>query len=116
MAFSDLLQHRVSVYRQTNTQDATSGGTVVAWTLRTADVPCLIRGMSGQEQLMFAQQNIVVTHTIYGLDETAQSGDKVVNDRTGKTFLLTSIQIQEGVGNIDTFTFWLGREILPGEV
>jgi hypothetical protein len=114
MAFADLLQHTATVYRQVNSIDA-SGGSVRTWIARTSGtVPCLIRGMSGQEQAVYAQRNIFVTHIIYLLANAAQTGDKVI-DANGNTYMLDSIQIQQGVGNIDTFYFWIGREFLPGD-
>ncbi len=114
MDIGNLCQHTCTVYGPpVNAVDA-SGGTNQTWpNVRAANVACNIRGMSGSEQLIFAQRNIEVTHVIYLLNGSAQSGDKVI-DSLGANYLLNSIQIQQGMGNIDTFYFWIGRELLPG--
>lgn len=109
--FSDLLQHRVSLYRQTNTQEVSSGGSVIAYALRQANIPCLIKGIPGGEQLRFAQQGIVVTHDIATSYSGARTGDKVTDDE-GASYVLHSIRRQQGVGSIDSWWLWLGEQVL----
>lgn len=86
------------------------------WVARNSrPVNCLIRGLSGNEQLIFSQRNIVVSHSIYFRTAgAAETGDKVI-DADGENYMLVSLQKQQGVGNIETFYFWLAREMLPGE-
>lgn len=117
MSLFDSLEHSVSIYYPTVTQDA-SKGEVITWpapNLRAASVPCLIRQGAGSERDEFSQsERPVGTHTIAFAgdnDGGVQPGDQLVNDNTGAIYRFTGDMPQEGYGGIDSFNIISVRQV-----
>lgn len=60
--------HTCDIYTSASGTDA-GGGTTLTYTIAQSSVPCSINSASASEQLRFAQQNQVVTHTVAFLSE-----------------------------------------------
>lgn len=116
MSLFDDLQHSVSIFIPTVTQDA-ARGEVITWpTLRAANVPCLIRSGGGSERDEFDQtQRPRSTHTIAfsDYDGGVQPGDKLVDDNTGQTYRFTGDNPQQGYGGIEAFNVITVTEMTP---
>jgi len=81
MALYDSPPHRVAIYSVASATDS-GGGTTLSYTLKQSAVPCSINTASASEREMFAQQQIVVTHTIAfkssAITTSLVRGDKIV--------------------------------------
>jgi hypothetical protein len=81
VALHDNPRHRASLYSVASGTD-NGGGTTLAYTLAQSAIAVSINTASASTQELFAQQNIVVTHTIgvltSKLTSTPQRGWKVV--------------------------------------
>jgi hypothetical protein len=112
MAFANMLQHTVTIYGPPTQSTDSGGGVLITYpTIRQTSVPCLINSVSASEQERFAQQNIVVTHTIAMSYQGVQRGDKAV-DAGDQAYHIQGINTQQGVGSIATFTYLYAQQIL----
>ena len=120
MSLWDSLPHSVTIYGPpVVTQKPNSKAYFTTWpTIRSANVPCLILQGTGTERDEFDQeQRQVAQHTIAFSDNDGgiQSGDKLVDDNTGKTYRFTGDRPQQGVGGIGDFNIITVRELITGE-
>jgi hypothetical protein len=109
--------HAVTIYGPPTTARDAGGGETITWgTTRQAAVPCLINTASASTQELFAQQGIVVTHTIGIKSDVLTSavarGDKVTADDNSATYHVEGIRAGRAVGNIPAFTYLECRQIL----
>lgn len=109
--------HSVTLYTTTNTKDA-GGGRSSAFTSAQAGVPCLINTASAGTQLRYAQQQIVVSHTIGILSSvlttTPGPGWKVVADDTSGVFMVRGIRSGRvsALGGIPALTYLDCEQVL----
>jgi len=115
MSLFDDLPHLVSIYGPpTVVLDAARGEKITWPTLRAASVPCLILQGTATEQDEFGQaQRQVAQHSIAfsDYDGGVEPGDKLVDDRTGRSYRFTGDRPQQGVGGIADFNIILVREM-----
>lgn len=113
MALYDAPTHRVTLYSTTAgitaaTRD-TGGGTALTYTSAQAAVPCLINTISANEQLRYAQVQVIVTHTIAFLSSvltvTLAQEWKIVDDDTGDTYRIKGLRKGRQQGGIPAFTY-----------
>ena len=116
MALFDNPPHLANTYTvNAGTRDA-GGGTPLTYTIAQSSLPCSIQTASASEREMFAQQGIVVSHTVAYLTATASPavtrGMKVVNQRTAKAYHVHGISSGEEYGNIPPLSYLYCEEIL----
>jgi hypothetical protein len=116
MSLFDDLPHRITIHGPPVIVTDAAKGKYPTWpTVRASGVPCLILQGTGSERDEFSQdQRQVATHSIAfsGCDGGIETGDKIVNDTTGKTYWFTGTRPQQGVGNIDGFNVISVRELI----
>jgi hypothetical protein len=120
MALFDTPPHSVTIYGPPTTSRDAGGGESVTWpTTRQSAVPCLINTATSSTQNLFAQQGIVVTHTISILSGVLASavarGDKVVADDNSAVYHIEGIRSGRNVrtyGRTPEFTYLEVREQL----
>lgn len=115
MALFDDPPHSVSTYTVASTRDA-GGGTTLTYTLAQTACPCSINTASATEREIFAQQGIVVSHTVAFLAATLTTpltrGMKLVATDTGATFHVRGISAGREYGSIPAFTYAACEQIL----
>ncbi len=108
MALHDNPPHRASHYTSASTTDA-GGGTGSDFTLAQSAVPVSINTATSSERELFAQQGMVVTHTLgilaSKLTTIPQRGDKFVTDDRGESFHVRGISYGRQYGNIPAFVY-----------
>lgn len=91
---SDYPPHSCSLYSAASSQDD-GGGTVLAYTLAQADLPCSINTASSSTRRDYGQDQVTVTHTVSfqsaTLTVTCTRGMKVVDDQSN-TFIVRGIR------------------------
>jgi hypothetical protein len=92
--------HSANTFTRSEAADA-SGGQVVTYTARDEDIPCLVRGASSSEKMLWMQQNISISHVIAATWSDWRTGDKVTTG--GYSLRVVGIRPQQGVGNIPTW-------------
>jgi SPP1 family predicted phage head-tail adaptor len=89
MSLGVILTGTCTIQRPANTQDAI-GGTVEAWSVKSANVPCLVRQLSAQERAGVGRELLVSTHRLYcEYDVDIRATDRVIY--TGKTYDVQSV-------------------------
>jgi hypothetical protein len=117
VALHDNPRHRASLYSVASGTD-NGGGTTLAYTLAQSAIAVSINTASASTQELFAQQNIVVTHTIgvltSKLTSTPQRGWKVVADDTSDAYHVEGIRRgrQSPNGSIPALTYLQVRQIM----
>lgn len=110
MALHDNPPHRITIYGPPTAARDAGGGETITWgTTRQAAAPASINTASASTRELFAQQGIVVSHTIGLLTATLTSdvarGDKVTADDTGDTYIIRGISKGRAYGGIPPFTY-----------
>ena len=109
-------EHRISLFSVATSRDG-GGGVEYSYSLAQSGVPCLNNTASASESLLFAQQGIVVTHTISiassELTSPVARGWKVV-DENGSSYHVEGIRAGRAVDELDipAFTYLQCREQL----
>lgn len=115
MALYDDPPHRISTYTVASTRD-TGGGTALSYTLAQSGVPCSINKESAGERLLYAQQNIAVTHTVAilpsVLTRSITRGMKVVDESDGTSFHVLGVNGGQAYGTIPELLYLSCQEIL----
>lgn len=100
--------HRVNTYTVASGADA-GGGTSLTYTAADSSVPCSINTASASERDIFAQQGMVVTHTVAFLTGVLTTplarGMKLVAADTGLTFHVRGISHGRRYGSVPPFTY-----------
>ena len=100
--------HRVTSHTVVSSTDG-GGGVTLTYTAAQSAIPCSINTASASERVLFAQQGMVVTHTIAILSSAITTpivrGMKVVADDTGLSFHVNGISAGRSYGNIPAFTY-----------
>ena len=107
MSLFDDMQHSVTIFIPTVTQDSSGGEVITYTTVRAANVGCLICGGDATQRDEFSQsQRTRATHTIAFPDGgmNVQPGDQIVDNNSGSIYLYTGGKAQQGYGGIDNFT------------
>jgi hypothetical protein len=108
MALHDNPPHRVALYTSASGTDA-GGGVSLTYTLSQSAIPCSINTASSSEQERFAQQGMVVTHTVAFLASvfttTPKRGDKIVTADRTESFHVRGISYGRAYGNIPAFVY-----------
>ena len=108
MPLYDNPPHRVTIYSVVSGVDA-GGGTTLTYSSLQAAVPCQINTASSSERELFAQQGIVVTHTVSFLKDTVTTtfarGMKLVADDTGASYHVRGIRNGRTMGNVPAFLY-----------
>ena len=108
MALYDSPPHRVAIYSVASATDS-GGGTTLSYTLKQSAVPCSINTMSASEREQFAQQQIVVTHTIAfkssAITTSLVRGDKIVAADDGGSYHVRGIRSGRAYGSVPAFTY-----------
>lgn len=109
MALFDSPGHSIDLYSSTSAN--VGGGVKITYStdpVQTA-VPCSINTASANTQERYAQQQIVVTHTIgiasNLLGSKPQPGWKAVAGDTGETLMIRGIRSGRAMGSIPAFTY-----------
>jgi hypothetical protein len=89
--------HTVTILALTTSTDA-GGGVSNAFATRTSAVKGYLNALSANEQLRFAQMDIIVSHQFSTTDVTAQRGDKLTFG--SRSFHILGIRVTEAVGTI----------------
>lgn len=99
--------------RPTVTKDASGGQQRATWSEVAAGVPCRVEDLSANAQLVYLQQNMLVTHLV-----TTQNGDGRVGDRwvtsDGRNLLVHGAMKVRGMGSIQTYYEYQCEELRPG--
>ena len=107
MALHDNPPHSVTLSRPTTSRDA-GGGTAVTYSALQSGVPCSINTAGAGEQELFAQQGMVVTHTVAiltsKLTTAPQRGDKLT-DENGLSYHVKGFSAGRRYGSIPAFTY-----------
>lgn len=115
MALYDSPPHLITTYTSAAARDA-GGGEVITYTAAQAALPCSIDTAGASEQLLFAQQGIVVTHKIGILTSAITTpitrGMKVVTDDRSESYHVRGISAGRSYGNIPPFTYLYAEQIL----
>ncbi len=107
---TDVTPHSLTCYGPpTVTRDA-GGGEVVAWPTARGVIGGLLATLSGDEQELFAQAGLVVTHRFGTKDTTAARGDKMTLG--SRSFHIKAIQTGEAWGSFPVLRYVLLQEIL----
>ena len=108
MALHDSPPHSVNTYTVESSRDS-GGGTVLSYTLAQSALACSIDTAGASEQLLFAQQNIVVTHKIGVLTSAITTpitrGMKVVTADRGESYHVRGISPGRSYGGVPPFTY-----------
>jgi hypothetical protein len=117
MPLYDNPRHRVSSYSVSATTRDVGGGSPLTPTLVQSAIPVSINTVSAAEQDLFAQQGIVVTHTVGVLSSllatTVERGWKLV-DESGNTYHIEGIRSGRASpnGSIPALTYFACRQQL----
>lgn len=101
MSLFDSPPHSCDVYTRSETTDA-SGGQVVAYTLRTSGIACLVRAASSSTKMQFQQQNLNVSDVLVSTSTDFLEGDKLITN--GETFRVVGIATNQSAGTIRSWT------------
>lgn len=108
MALHDDPPHSVNTYTVVSSAD-NGGGTTLTYTLAQSAVPCSINTASANEQQLFAQQGIVVTHTVGFLASKLTTeltrGMKLVTADRSESYHVRGISKGRDYGSIPTFVY-----------
>lgn len=108
MALFDDPPHSISTYSVNSSRDA-GAGTKYTYTLAQSGVPCSINSASASERELFAQQGIVVSHTIAilasALTTPITRGMKVVDESVNEPLHVMGINTGQEYGNIPPITY-----------
>jgi hypothetical protein len=100
--------HSVTTYTVSVSRDA-GGGTSLSYSSAQAAVPCSINTASASEREIFAQQGIVVTHTVGFLASVLTTaltrGMKLVTSDTSESYHVRGISKGRAYGNIPAFVY-----------
>ena len=115
MALYDDPPHAVDVYTSASSTDS-GGGVRVSYSAspsRSA-VPCSINTASASEAERYAQQNIVVSHTVafLGSAVTLLRGYKLVATDTGEAYHVHGIRKGRGYGGVPALLYADAEQIL----
>lgn len=103
--------HRADVYSAMSVTRDGGGGTVIMYSSSPvqSSLPCSINTADSRTVEQFAQQGMVVTHTVGVLSSALtlpiERGWKVVNTRTSKAFHVQGISDGEAYGTIPRLTY-----------
>jgi hypothetical protein len=115
MPLWDSPPHRVTVFSVASGTDA-GGGTTLTYSSLQAAVPCIINTSSSSERELYAQQGVVVTHTVSFLKSavttTFARGMKLVADDTGASYHVKGIRNGRAMGSVPAFLYLDCEEIL----
>ena len=107
MALHDNPPHACTLSRPTASRDG-GGGTALTYATLQASVPCSIDTASASERELFAQQGMVVTHTVgiltSKLTTAPARGDKAA-DPDGNSYHVHGISRGRAYGGIPAFTY-----------
>ncbi len=100
--------HAVTTYTVTSSTDS-GGGVSLTYASAQSAVACSINTAGASERELFAQQGVVVTHTIGFLTATLTTalsrGMKFVADDTGLAFHVRGISHGRSYGGVPAFTY-----------
>lgn len=115
MPLYDSPPHRVTTYNVTSGTD-TGGGTSLSYAAAQSSVPCSINTASASERDLFAQSNIVVTHTVAFLTATLTTqltpGMKLVTTDRSESYHVHGISRGRAYGTVPAFTYAHCEQIL----
>jgi hypothetical protein len=108
MPLYDNPPHRASHYTSASSTD-TGGGVTLTYTLAQAAVPCSINTAGSSERELFAQQGIVVTHTIAilasAITTIPKRGDRFVTDDRNENYHVQGIRYGRAYGRVPEFVY-----------
>ena len=118
MDFSVFFEHAITIYGPVSSARDSGAGTALSWpTIRTANVPCLIKADASPEAERFGQMQLLDEITIATYDTSVQRGDKVVvtagPSLVGNAYRVSSIKSQPTVDflGIDTIQYVVGNRM-----
>lgn len=94
----------------------TGGGTTLSYTSAQSSIPCSINTASASEVALYAQQNIVVTHTVAflsaALTTSVTRGMKLVAGDTSLAFYVKGIRSGRAYGGVPAMTYCDCEQVL----
>lgn len=108
MPLWDSPPHAVNVQSVASGTDA-GGGTTLTYTTEQSAAPCSINTADSSTRELFAQQGVVVTHTVAFLSSALTTalarGMKLVATDTGASLHVMGISAGRAYGNVPAFTY-----------
>lgn len=108
MALWDNPPHSISLSSVTSGTDA-GAGTQLTYTVAQSGIACSINSASSSTKLLFAQQNIVCTHTVATLASTLTAvpkpGWKVQTTDRSESYHILGIRHGREYGNVPAFVY-----------